>query len=92
MELIFDLMLVSWKQIIFISFLVVGFIFILLVIYHYLLNIESMAHSLKRIEENTTTIAERLHQLNETYEALHKDLKSIEQSLKERIIWPPSEP
>jgi uncharacterized protein YoxC len=84
--------LVSWKQIIFISFLVVGFIFILLVIYHYLLNIESMAHSLKRIEENTTTIAERLHQLHETYETLHKDLKSIEQSLKERIIWPPSEP
>jgi peptidoglycan hydrolase CwlO-like protein len=92
MELIFDLVLVSWKQIIFISFLVVGFIFILLVIYHYLLNIESMAHSLKRIEENTTNIAERLHQLNETYETLHKDLKSIEQSLKERIIWPPSEP
>ena len=92
MELILDLLLPLWKQIIFISFLVVGFIFILLVIYHYLLNIESMAQSLKRIEENTTTIAGRLHQLNETYETLHKDLKSIEQSLKERIIWPPSEP
>jgi hypothetical protein len=92
MELILDLLLPIWKQIIFILFLVVGFIFIPLVIYHYLINIESMANSLTKIEENTTTIAERLHQLNEKYETLHKDLKSIEQSLKERIIWPPSEP
>jgi uncharacterized protein YpmS len=91
MELILDLVPL-WKQIMFILLLVVGFIFFLLLIYHYLLNIESMAHSLQRIEENTTTIAGRLHPLNETYETLHKDLKSIEQSLKDRIIWPPSEP
>ena len=90
--MILDLVIPFWKQIIFILLLVVGFIFALLLIYHYLLNIESMVHSLKRIEENTTAIAGRLHQLNETYETLHKDLKSIEQSLKERIIWPPSEP
>jgi hypothetical protein len=62
MELILDLVPL-WKQIIFILLLVVGSIFILLLIYHYLLNIESMALSLKRIEENTTTIAGRLHQL-----------------------------
>jgi len=92
MELILDLLLPLWKQIIFISFVVVGFFFTLLLIYHYLRNIESMAYSLKRIEENTTTIAGILHQLHETYETLHKDLKSIEQSLKERIILPPSEP
>ena len=92
MELILDVLIPFWKQIIFISFVVVGFFFILLLIYHYLRNIESMAYSLKRIEENTTTIARRLHQITGTYETLHKDLKSIEQSLKERIIWPPSEP
>jgi septation ring formation regulator EzrA len=92
MELILDLVLVYWKYVIFIFLFVVGVIFLMLLIYNYLLNIESMAHSLKKIEENTTTIARRLHQITETYETLHKDLKSIEQSLKERIIWPPSEP
>ena len=45
MELILDLVPL-WKQIMFILLLVVGFIFFLLLIYHYLLNIESMAHSL----------------------------------------------
>jgi uncharacterized protein YpmS len=86
--LILDLVLLYWKQIIVIYLLIV----LLILIGHFLLSINSMVHSLKRIEENTTTIAGRLHQLNETYETLHKDLKSIEQSLKERIIWPPSEP
>jgi len=88
MELILDLVLLYWKQIIVIYLLIV----LLILIGHFLLSINSMVHSLKRIEENTTTIAGRLHQLNETYETLHKALKSIEQSLKERIIWPPSEP
>ena len=88
MELILDLVLLYWKQIIVIYLLIV----LLILIGHFLLSINSMVHSLKRIEENTTTIAGRLHQLNETYEKLHKALKSIEQSLKERIIWPPSEP
>jgi Tfp pilus assembly protein PilO len=88
MELILDLVLLYWKQIIVIYLLVV----LLILIRHFLLSINSMVHSLKRIEENTTTIAGRLHQINETYETLHKDLKSIEQSLKERIIWPPREP
>ncbi len=88
MELIIDLVLLYWKQIIVIYLLIV----LLILIGHFLLSINSMVHSLKRIEENTTTIAGRLHQLNETYETLDKDLKSIEQSLKERIIWPPSEP
>jgi uncharacterized protein YpmS len=88
MELILDLVLLYWKQIIVIYLLIV----LLILIGHFLLSINSMVHSLKRIEENTTTIAGRLHQLNETYETLHKDLKSIEQSLKERIIWPPREP
>ena len=88
MELILDLVLLYWKQIIVIYLLIV----LLILIGHFLLSINSMVHSLKRIEENTTTIAGRLHQLNETYETLDKDLKSIEQSLKERIIWPPSEP
>jgi hypothetical protein len=88
MELILDLVLLYWKQIIVIYLLIV----LLILIGHFLLSINSMVHSLKRIEENTTTIAGRLHQLDETYETLHKDLKSIEQSLKERIIWPPSEP
>jgi uncharacterized protein YpmS len=86
--LILDLVLLYWKQIIVIYLLIV----LLILIGHFLLSINSMVHSLKRIEENTTTIAGRLHQLNETYETLHKDLKSIEQSLKERIIWPPREP
>jgi len=88
MELIIDLVLLYWKQIIVIYLLIV----LLILIGHFLLSINSMVHSLKRIEENTTTIAGRLHQLNATYETLDKDLKSIEQSLKERIIWPPSEP
>ena len=88
MELILDLVLLYWKRIIVIYLLIV----LLILIGHFLLSINSMVHSLKRIEENTTTIAGRLHQLNETYGTLHKDLKSIEQSLKERIIWPPSEP
>ena len=86
--MIIDLVLLYWKQIIVIYLLIV----LLILIGHFLLSINSMVHSLKRIEENTTTIAGRLHQLNETYETLDKDLKSIEQSLKERIIWPPSEP
>jgi len=86
--LIIDLVLLYWKQIIVIYLLIV----LLTLIGHFLLSINSMVRSLKRIEENTTTIAGRLHQLNETYETLHKALKSIEQSLKERIIWPPSEP
>jgi sugar phosphate permease len=88
MELILDLVLLYWKQITVIYLSVV----LLILIGYFLLSINSMVHSLKRVEVNTTAIAGRLHQLNETYETLHKDLKSIEQSLKERIIWPPREP
>jgi hypothetical protein len=87
MELILDLVLLYWKQITVIYLSVV----LLILIGYFLLSINSMVHSLERIEENTTTIAGRLHELNATYETLHEDLKSIEQR-KERIIWPPSEP
>jgi hypothetical protein len=68
MELILDLVLLYWKQIIVIYLSVV----LLILIVHFLLNIISMVHSLKRIEENTTTIAGRLHELNATYDTLHK--------------------
>jgi hypothetical protein len=52
--LILDLVLLYWKQIIVIYLSVV----LLILIGHFLLSINSMVHSLKRIEENTTTIAE----------------------------------
>ena len=88
--MILDLVLLYWKQITVIYLSVV----LLILIGYFLLSINSMVHSLERIEENTTTIAGRLHELNATYETLHKDLKSIEQSLKKNDdkVSPPTEP